>query len=831
MATSIVKLYNNQLLKAENNNMFSETATNSNFEYYLEHNSITKLVINDFQYIKHELNLIIKIDKEQSQINKSDSSQWTYCSIKNSDDTRTYYYYIIGMSWRAKSTIAIQLSMDTIATFWYEIQNSLDDDTNVIREHRDRFYYIDGQLHENDMLIRKIDPISEGIQVANKIMTQDKTINDDNIATDVKKWYLIYRTEVNPLHISDVPIKCYLCANKDLNINASNNNLQLEELDVLKVYTFNYGSKYGNDNNPSISFVRQDTGNYYTMTIDENNYAPFLIYDETWKVYYYNGTRWAILLPSTNVATTIDCNNLTQIFTIDKNYFITNIYDLNIASTAPNKSMLDNIGDNKNATSIVFANLWKSIDSVDRTQSNLNTIIELPYCPSEGIVYNSITDKYTWNDDIWYFDGTYRMLKLTNINSEFYRNLVQQYQIPDMVYNIKESEIATVTNNNILESKIYHSDFNQLKYVYDSFSMTLDRERVNVTSDLTTAPEMGIGYKQSNNITSNLLFDIKFDGQDTSYKKLGDIDPIILATRNNEVTIYQDSYINYMRNGYNYDKKAQAIANKQQAINVAGGVIQSVISATVGGLNIFGNVNSELNPLNKQLNTLSNEYDNLRTNYFRTAKAIGSNVFNQSAVADKLKSISSQQVSNLESQFSLGDEKRSIIFKNLGAGTQLAISNSFSIVGTISNAIATRQQQENSMAQKLAELQSQSASTVGSNDLNLLNYYNGNKLHEMKYEISDSMKKPIFDMFYYLGYTTNLQKKPDLYTRHVFNYIMCEPEFKPDGRVIFNEYLMDIKARFASGLTIWHDETINDYGCNNIEKWIFDHYMWPQEEV
>ena len=357
MATSIVKLYNNQLLKAENNNMFSETATNSNFEYYLEHNSITKLVINDFQYIKHELNLIIKIDKEQSQINKSDSSQWTYCSIKNSDDTRTYYYYIIGMSWRAKSTIAIQLSMDTIATFWYEIQNSLDDDTNVIREHRDRFYYIDGQLHANDMLIRKIDPISEGIQVANKIMTQDKTINDDNIATDVKKWYLIYRTEVNPLHISDVPIKCYLCANKDLNINASNNSLQLEELDVLKVYTFNYGAKYGNANNPSISFVRQDTGNYYTMTIDENNYAPFLIYDEGWNVYYYNGTRWAILLPSTNVATTIDCNNFTEIFTIDKNYFITNIY--NLTDTAPNKSMLDNIGDNKNANSIVFANIWK----------------------------------------------------------------------------------------------------------------------------------------------------------------------------------------------------------------------------------------------------------------------------------------------------------------------------------------------------------------------------------------------------------------------------------------------------------------------------------------
>ena len=591
--------------------------------------------------------------------------------------------------------------------------------------------------------------------------------------------------------------------------------MQLEELDVLKVYTFNYGAKYGNANNPSISFVRQDTGNYYTMTIDENNYAPFLIYDESWKVYYYNGTRWAILLPSTNVATTIDCNNLTQIFTIDKNYFINNIYDLNIASTAPNKSMLDNIGDNKNANVIIFSNVWKSIDSVDRTQSNLNTIIELPYCPSEGIVYNSITDKYTWNEDIWYFDGTYRMLKLKNINSEFYRNLVQQYQIPDMVYNIKESEIATVTNNNILESKIYHSDFSQLKYVYDSFSMTLDRERVNVTSDLTTAPEMGIGYKQSNNITSNLLFDIKFDGQDTSYKKLGDIDPIILATRNNEVTIYQDSYINYMRTGYNYDKKAQAIANKQQSINVAGSVIQTAASLVTGGISIFSNVSSILKEKKGYEQDIFNTLDRKYGQY----------------ISDPSRQEAFDMHADNLSKAMANEKYRNKMGQVFGAGTQLAISNSFSIVGTISNAITTRQQQENSMAQKLAELQSQSASTVGSNDLNLLNYYNGNKLHEMKYEISDSMKKPIFDMFYYLGYTTNLQKKPDLYSRHVFNYIMCEPEFKPDGRVIFNEYLMDIKARFASGLTIWHDETINDYGCNNIEKWIFDHYMWPQEEV
>lgn len=831
MATSIVKLYNNQLLKAENNNMFSETATNSNFEYYLEHNSINKIVINDFQYIKHELNLIIKIDKEQSQINKTDSSQWTYCSIKNSDDTRTYYYYIVGMSWRAKSTIAIQLSMDTIATFWYEIQNSLDDDTNVIREHRDRFYYIDGQLHENDILIRKIDPISEGIQVDNKKMIQDKPINDDNIPLTINKWYLIYRTEVNSIDLSDIPIKCYLCSDKDINLQANGvNYLDTKQLNKQTIYYFCNESFNGNG---GVAFQNNLNENLAWNLNDKNTGATVPTTCRVIKVFYDNDVWKISALAYTdsnnnyNTAGTRNATISTGNTIIELTDGMTKGYSLVGLTIDENNDYYQYLYYGREFASVIYVNggtvVWKSIKSVDRTMSNLNTIIELPYCPSDEISYDTVNHIYNYDSSIWEWSNEFDQLKLIDLNSEFYRNLVQQYQIPDMVYNIKESEIATVTNNNILESKIYHSDFSQLKYVYDSFSMTLDRERVNVTSDLTTAPEMGIGYKQSNNITSNLLFDIKFDGQDTSYKKLGDIDPIILATRNNEVTIYQDAYINYMRTGYNYDKKAKTISNTQQAINFAGSVGQSILSGGVGIRNLIG-----INPNISRLRKIAEESNQM----------IGYNLadINKQIIAGGLnESIGSAMAQHYLNSSEQRGRDYSMAVSNkinaLGAGTQLAISNSFSIVGTISNAIATRQQQENSMNAKLAELQSQSASTVGSNDLNLLNYYNGNKLHEMKYEISDSMKKPIFDMFYYLGYTTNLQKKPDLYTRHVFNYIMCEPEFKPDGRVIFNEYLMDIKARFASGLTIWHDETINDYGCNNIEKWIFDHYMWPQEEV
>ena len=154
------------------------------------------------------------------------------------------------------------------------------------------------------------------------------------------------------------------------------------------------------------------------------------------------------------------------------------------------------------------------------------------------------------------------------------------------------------------------------------------------------------------------------------------------------------------------------------------------------------------------------------------------------------------------------------------------IQNSIGIIGSISNAIASKQIQENNMSQKFAELQAQSASTAGSNDLNLLNFYNKNKLHEIKYELTDNMKQSIYDLFYYMGYATNIQKKPDLYSRSIFNFIMINPEFDNTLDATVNkEYIEDIKARLASGLTIWHDTTRHTYGYNNTERWILDQYV------
>lgn len=810
MATSTIKLYNNTMLRAEKNFMYSESKQNSGFANFLENKSKSKTVINDFQYIRHGLNIFIKVNQDQTQINKTNTSQWTYCSIKNSDDDRTFYYYVIGMSWKAQKTIEIQLSMDTIATFWSEIQSNMKDDTTVQREHRDRFYKVNGEITTGSKLIRKIDPISEGIQIANKRLVNDKIINDISIPTDVTKWYFIYRTEVNANELNNNPIKCYLCANKDLPIGESNDTFELSELDQSKVYLWP-----NNDNNTIINkyiaYHRQNYEGEQTTYVNDHNYCPFIVFDNQWILYLRvdDSDNWYTYY----LRDYIKSVNFSEGYSMPLTYFnshICNIYDIN--NNPPEKDVLINIGDNRNADQILFNNnKILSIDNVNRTDSRLNMIIELPYCPDDTIYHYTNPERYAFNSDIWEYSGATKMLRLIDLNTSFYRTLVQEYEVPDLVYDVIEEELYPgAVRNDKLESKIYHSDFSQLQYIYDNFPIVVDRERLIVNENNTNDTTYQLGYKQANNLTSNLLFEVKeSQNEKITFSKIANHEYIAISNRNNEIPVYQSAYLNYMRTGYNYDKKAQSIANNQLTINSIASGIKSAVSLGLGISNIVGGLK---------------DIDALTTNYAEILLQGGVDI-------DKNNNISVKEDSKLTYRDAVGlisdysSKYDQLNRRKYGAGTQLAISNTSGLISSITNAIFTIQSQENSMNQKLAELSAQSASTSGSNDLDLFNYYDKNKLHELKYELSEEAKEPIYDLFYYLGYTTNIQKIPDLYSRSVFNYIMATPEFDLQGGVIFNDYLLDIKARFASGLTIWHSN--NKYGVNNTEKWIVD--QLPEE--
>ena len=57
-------------------------------------NSLTSNVVDNFQYIKLDLDLYIKINSSQTNVA---NFNYNYVAVKNSDVSKVYYYFIIGI--------------------------------------------------------------------------------------------------------------------------------------------------------------------------------------------------------------------------------------------------------------------------------------------------------------------------------------------------------------------------------------------------------------------------------------------------------------------------------------------------------------------------------------------------------------------------------------------------------------------------------------------------------------------------------------------------------------------------------------------------------------
>ena len=82
-----------------------------------------------FQYQQIAIDMVIKVPMEQSKLNIPGN----YVEIIQ--DEIHYYFYIMNAKWTAKNTLRLVLSMDTLNTFWIEIQASLDKQTHVSRKY------------------------------------------------------------------------------------------------------------------------------------------------------------------------------------------------------------------------------------------------------------------------------------------------------------------------------------------------------------------------------------------------------------------------------------------------------------------------------------------------------------------------------------------------------------------------------------------------------------------------------------------------------------------------------------------------------------------------
>lgn len=676
------------------------------------------------QYQKIDLEMEVKVVLDQAEgkplANPAYSDSYNYCVISDSIDTRKYFFFIEKMDWRGESCILLKLKMDYLNVFFQTVRTRDDwnsdasyffsNRSHITREHQVRY------ITSGNAYIPVINYFPEGI---NPVLykSSDETIDheeytdeNNNHYTSSIRWNLMYVT--NNDDNSDLkanPLKVYLIPNEKVRLyqaSSANESVPMDLLDPDKIYIKPNG----------------------TATIDGLMISPsstqysFIYYDanDGWKLVFTNGLNSGNADSITLSAGKVTMSGIQKFGTFlvssSAGKYILNQANLTLKMTAAANlfSIIEDfffIGSNSNIKYLI------GLNEFDLTDSKIVKLIACPYCPIP--VYQD-SENLEIEGNVEYACGRLLVKNKQFENHLEYTNIVRpDTYVRNNIYGMVNIS-PTDERQRETDPKLFSSEFFTYKFVYDSFAKEIPLENLEQEMD---DYALSITYKQTSTINSKFAF--KFD--ELSFLRTNEDYPeYLVCARNNERTIYSNSYINYLRTGYNYDVKNKEAKNAMNWINFGIGTLSTV--ASTGASVATGNA-------------------------FMAASAV---------------------------------------------------RTAFSTASSIINNIHQSSQAERDLRQKQDALKQQSLSVSGSDDIDLLEFYNDNRLHIMTYAPNQYAKQMLEDLFYYFGYATNEYKVPEVNNRYWFNFVK--------GEIVINEVefcqwsiLLDaVKEAFAEGVTIMH---------------------------
>lgn len=249
---------------------------------------------------------------------------------------------------------------------------------------------------------------------------------------------------------------------------------------------------------------------------------------------------------------------------------------------------------------------------INRLDSKIVKLITLPYCPIKirQVTFNNAINTYDYDKDEVSYNSADFSLQLVNLNIKFKNEIISNIDDPTKELIIKDdfTKLNEDLRNDNLESKIYHSDFYYKKFVYDSFSYIYQYELINFEKSINTYFEFD--FIMSSSINSRFMFYFKNYHVD-SYA-VDDYNNYLIIVRNNERTLYNSAYINYIKTGFNFDVKNKntqnfmnwgsfalslgaTIATVASTIATSGATAPLLIGASVSSVGSFTNaINSTI---------------------------------------------------------------------------------------------------------------------------------------------------------------------------------------------------------------------------------------------
>lgn len=712
---------------------------------------LQNIYINNFQYIKHSLNLEIKIDRNQTGLLIKQSENYNYIKIRNvitGVDYDDYYYFIISKKWIAQDTLKLVLKMDTINTFYDKM--TFNAKTQILREHKT------SHVKSGQYIYPVLDFNSEGLfpQLYNSKSGYyaNKEIREDS---SNQSWYLVYKNLEDPTdeNVNSNPVECYLYTDGNLSIGGYSSGYSSQAITwTSNTDSYNHMFFYDDNGSQTINLRFRDTRDQTLANISYtlgNNYDFSGHVGTIAGVSFTNSQLFGIFFTTYNSLT----RPVIHVIIRGDNG---KLYELNYEYVPAEAVYWPCVYSDIRAT---YGRLWKysapygdttwfqtndfrilqlvywsnnyssfiipSIENVDRTDSRLIKIIKLPYCPDDTILrdHENLTSK--WYIDRNYFIGVdYAMLKLYNptkkLQSTFTpldssNNPIKPFEfLKPMAYPPQYWEQYSVDD----EPKMFHSEFFCVKLVYDSFVLNLPAEALGVDgNEPAIADNFSLTFTPTTTINSRFMW--KVNNYTTKYGS-ENFDSVLVVSRNNELPIFTNAYLNYIRTGYNYDIKSKTT----REASVWAGLGLSVLGGALAGSYAGG----------------------------------------------------------------------------VGAVAGAVVGAVGGLVGAITSTIQT----ENTFNKNLQSLEWQTTSVRDSNDVDLMTEYCGNRLQVFYYIASPKVRQQVERLFYYYGYKSERVGLPNPNIRIGWDFLQCQAEFNKNEWNVPEEYIMDLKTQLEAGTTFIH---------------------------
>ena len=838
---SKVTLYYKSLVNKEKNFVLDNQDGTSALETYLS--TLQSEFINEYQYVKQGLSVSIKLNKNQTALEMVDSKDLNYIKIQNYNDEaepqvleKPYYYFVIAKNWRAKDTIELVLSMDTLNTFRFNYDYRLNAKSIIKRMHKDRF---DSKIYETQIDCEDIECTGSryGFNTRDEVVAGEDLTDEDITALNLGQY------TIEPVQIYDATLEqniplslinyieyglrwderglirtLYCWIDAYLNIPQGN----LDGHTIYFAFVVNINNKYIYK---KIDFKSEDISAPVYKKEEHTLYEQEGGFRNSWVLYYKNKDNQedspveCYLTADRNVkfltetgSNTINVNNipLGKILVISPYFQGEVVVDVDgekfYVKSYLNQWRMSCIGF-ENANEVLVVHIYSVSEPEIGPAVNQVTETNLIVNPSQVAIDTSIEELKGRE-----VDNVASSYGFTDPNNPFYRSnttiplasLITRQIADSSTIDKTLSENLKIINIPYCPSQITEEDG---KYVIEplwryeavlKFFKLIDFTPV-FQNSITTDVDSILNIFTSGIITPDLtmnrtIIDSKLYHSDYYRPKF----------------VYDSFSRIFPLEQIDYVKSYESINSDKFKFTFV--MSRNIVSKFLFKFDFVYKHSNEDYP-NVVAVARNNEevlYNSAYLNYVRTG-------YNYDLKAKERSETASGVGLGLNIAGLIASIGLSFIPGGQALGVAGVVGSTLGLAGQIVNYAKTISQNEENLQRRLQETQRQAVSVLNADDYDLLQAYTDNKAKLCLYEVSEQMKRVLDDLFYYCGYVVNEQMIPNISSRYWFNFVQAGLIIE-DSSNLNSDIEDDIKEKFEQGVTFLHYHNEFDFNQEK-ENW------------